>query len=102
MSTTHTKIKRNCFRITENSNEFEKLKYFFMKGSSKNLFGLLIIDIKGITEPNKKISDMLFISILPNRKPICNLLLLGNKENISNEDVIKEYFDNLTLNFILE
>ena len=73
-----------------------------MKGSSINLFGLLMIDIRGITEPNKKISDILFIKIVKKRKAIWNLLLLGNNENISNAVDIKEYFNNLTLNFILQ
>tara|TARA_Y100000991_G_C21772218_1_gene263551 strand:+ start:190 stop:483 length:294 start_codon:yes stop_codon:yes gene_type:complete len=89
ISTTQTKIKRNCCRITENSNEFEKLKNFFIKGSSKNLSGLLMMDIKGITEPSKKISDILFTTIIPKRRNIWNLLCLGNNENISNAEFIK-------------
>ena len=82
-------MKRNCFNISENSKEFEKLIYFCTKGSSKNLLGLLMIDIKGITEPNKKTSDMLVIIMLTKRITIWNLLLLDSKENISNAAFIK-------------
>tara|TARA_A100000164_G_C21854623_1_gene746825 strand:- start:905 stop:1234 length:330 start_codon:yes stop_codon:yes gene_type:complete len=98
-NTTPIYANRTVLKISENSNVFEKLKYF-KKGDSKNLSGLLISPIKGITAATKKISDIAFTTIIRKIKTTWNFLLLGKNEYISNALVIKLLFIKLDFKFI--